>query len=496
MSQDTNVENLIINKLTKAQFESITTPDPTQLYFITDEVISSADVTNALGYIPYNAINPEGYTSNIGTVTSVNNTQPDASGNVTLTIPDTSNLANKDLSNLSSTGNAKFQAPLVSGTNIKTINNNSLLGNGNLTLDGLPTQTGQSGKFLTTDGTDASWGNLPIATASTVGVVKPDNASIRVDNNGTLSAICRNVGEIISSTLPLTDAGLHLLDGGLILGGGIQQGFVDYIAKLYGDGTNIPSYFCTEAEWQTSVTTYGVCGKFVYNSTNNTVRLPKITGIIEGTTDINALGDLVEAGLPNIKGWFDIVNTTQRDDVLFQSVGSGANSGATGGGTIRLQFNANTYNPIYKDNATIQPQTIKALYYIVIATSTKTDIQVNIDDIVTDLNGKVDKSDLHEVQCVVETYVNGNSWYRIYSDGWCEQGGRASVASDNSVTVTFLKNFKDTNYYANWISCSGAITTGSGTRAADTLTTTSMRIYNGQDTTMTANWQACGYIEV
>ena len=37
MSQDTNVENLIINKLTKAQFESITTPDPTQLYFITDD---------------------------------------------------------------------------------------------------------------------------------------------------------------------------------------------------------------------------------------------------------------------------------------------------------------------------------------------------------------------------------------------------------------------------------------------------------------------------
>ena len=50
------------------------------------------------------------------------------------TIPDTSNLANKDLSNLSSTGNAKFQAPLVSGTNIKTINNNSILGSGNLAI--------------------------------------------------------------------------------------------------------------------------------------------------------------------------------------------------------------------------------------------------------------------------------------------------------------------------------------------------------------------------
>lgn len=104
-----------------------------------------------------------GFTKNTGTVTSVNNTQP-VNGNVTLSIPDTSNLANKDLSNLSSTGNSKFQAPLVSGTNIKTINNNSILGSGNLTLDGLPSQTGQSGKFLTTDGTDASWATVTIPT--------------------------------------------------------------------------------------------------------------------------------------------------------------------------------------------------------------------------------------------------------------------------------------------------------------------------------------------
>ena len=31
----------------------------------------------------------------------------------------------------------------------------------------------------------------------------------------------RNIGEIVASPLPLTDAGLHLLDGSLIQGGGI-----------------------------------------------------------------------------------------------------------------------------------------------------------------------------------------------------------------------------------------------------------------------------------
>lgn len=44
------------------------------------------------------------------------------------------NKANIDLSNLSNTGESHFQAPLVSGTNIKTINGNSILGSGNLAL--------------------------------------------------------------------------------------------------------------------------------------------------------------------------------------------------------------------------------------------------------------------------------------------------------------------------------------------------------------------------
>lgn len=46
--------------------------------------ITSSDVTTALGYTPYDSSNPSGYTSNVGTVTSVNNTQPDANGNVTI----------------------------------------------------------------------------------------------------------------------------------------------------------------------------------------------------------------------------------------------------------------------------------------------------------------------------------------------------------------------------------------------------------------------------
>ena len=47
---------------------------------------------------------------------------------------------------------------------------------------------------------------------------------------------------------------------------------------------------------------------------------------------------------------------------------------------------------------------------------------------------------------ITETYSNGTSWYRVYSDGWCEQGGRGATGSGQSGTIALLKTYADTNY--------------------------------------------------
>lgn len=283
------------------------------------------------------------------------------------TIPDTSNLANKDLSNLSNTGNAKFQEPLVSGTNIKTINNNSILGSGNLVLDSLPSQTGKAGKFLQTDGTDASWEGVP----------------------------GRNIGEIVSSTIPLTDAGLHLLDGALIQGSGIYSAFVDYIAGLV---STYPNLFVTESAWQTAVTTYGVCGKFVYDSVNDTVRLPKYSNKIY-TSGINSTASVKGNGmtLGLSTGSIDIGLATDGSGYLRSDstgnygvpYGSSASFGTRPSNLSLGVTTDSTKSGIIADLANITTS-LDGYYYIVIATSTKTDIQVDIDEIATDLNGKAD----------------------------------------------------------------------------------------------------------
>lgn len=44
---------------------------------------------------------------------------------------------------------------------------------------------------------------------------------------------------------------------------------------------------------------------------------------------------------------------------------------------------------------------------------------------------------------VVEHYVNGTNWYRVWSNGWLEQGG---VATSTNITVTFLKAFRNNQY--------------------------------------------------
>lgn len=71
------------------------------------------------------------------------------------------------------------QATLVSGTNIKTVNGNSLLGSGNISTAELPTVTASdNGKVLMVVGGVWQVASLPLASDSAFGVVKVDGTTI------------------------------------------------------------------------------------------------------------------------------------------------------------------------------------------------------------------------------------------------------------------------------------------------------------------------------
>lgn len=102
-----------------------------------------------------------------------------------------------------------------------------------------------------------------------------------------------------------------------------------------------------------------------------------------------------------------------------------------------------------------------------------------------------------EIYPVVETYINETSWYRVYSDGWCEQGGLYTNTSTQ--TVSFLKTFSNTNYCVYF--GKSANDTQPIVAQAINRTTSGFTLacaFNGSSTGYQREyfWQACGYIEV
>ena len=96
------------------------------------------------------------------------------------------------------------------------------------------------------------------------------------------------------------------------------------------------------------------------------------------------------------------------------------------------------------------------------------------------------------VAVIVQNYKNGNSWYRVWSDGWIEQGGSfgEEYLSYAVKTFTFLKSFSDANY--NVQATNGA--TGSFyCPALQSKTKTNFQLRDTVNYAGLGNWYACGY---
>lgn len=180
----------------------------------------------------------------------------------------------------------------------------------------------------------------------------------------------RTVGEIVKSDMPLSNSGLHLLDGELLLNGGSYNDFINHVASLV---PTTPLLFTTEANWQSDNTNFGGCEKYVYTA-GISLRLPKV-------------------------------------------------------------YNKNRF--------------------------------------------------------VIKSYVNGNDWYKIYNDGWIEQGGLLAVSQ---TTLTFITPFvsSPSNVTFTGISSDGTTTVKQGEIGYNTISNTGLVkvAYN-----KSLLWQAKGYGE-
>lgn len=97
------------------------------------------------------------------------------------------------------------------------------------------------------------------------------------------------------------------------------------------------------------------------------------------------------------------------------------------------------------------------------------------------------------VATLVKTYHSGNSWYRKYSDGFIEQGGR--LLSTNK-TVTYPLSFQTSyNSVQATISCAVSGATGYVQILEPKTTTFFIRVLTRAGATVDdpADWYACGY---
>ncbi len=161
----------------------------------------------------------------------------------------------------------------------------------------------------------------------------------------------------------------------------IQEQYVQFTNKVKSAVALYPSLACTESEWQTTatMTVGGQVGKFVVDDEAGTIRLPKIIMPIQGLTDLSKLGEIVEAGLPNIIGEIranvnlSTINPQGAFSATSSSYGSGNGLQATENVGNSIGINASRSSSIYDNSDTVQQEQVQYPYFIQVATGAETE---------------------------------------------------------------------------------------------------------------------------
>ncbi len=217
----------------------------------------------------------------------------------------------------------------------------------------------------------------------------------------------RNIGELVWSSVPLDDACLYLANGDKFylnitneLGEEVEnvtyKYFIEHMNKLKKQYPNA-NWYCSEEEWQSIYDQYNACGKYVIEK--DYIRIPNLSGFIEGTITEDKLGKLEEAGLPNITGKFSGHNSSS--GAFKHSKNGNWHGNRNNNGQKRtVSFDASRCSNIYGKSETVQPQAIYQYIYIVISSarisSNETEIEYDANSILTQIG--IVKSEIEAIK--------------------------------------------------------------------------------------------------
>ena len=247
--------------------------------------------------------------------------------------------------------------------------------------------------------------------------------------------------------------------------GAIQCNGATYNRELYKDFfayATSKGWVQTEENWQSIASANGgYCPYYSQGNGSTTFRTPKFAPFMQIAIAGSSAGQYHKAGLPNIMGRSDLGGIYAHANftgAILTEKNVGNATGAThvnagGDQRVKITFNASNSNSIYGRSSTVQPESNEWMICVVVAGQATNIGSVDVGNVMSavaqvqeSVSAVEAKPILNAKAYITETWSNGTSWYRKYSDGWIEQGGEYTKKHDTNITVTFPVAFKDTNY--------------------------------------------------
>lgn len=207
-------------------------------------------------------------------------------------------------------------------------------------------------------------------------------------------------GFIIPAVGKISDERFTLLDGKTLSRAGTYEAFCNKVISEVQAGN---WFACSEDEYNSDISTYGQCGKFVVS--DDYIRIPTITRFIGATITLSEIGKTYKESLPNIKGTFgnDPWGKNLTGAFYSNSTNSPQYEGKAATGKI-ISFNASRSSSTYQDNAKVQPDHTKYPYYMVVSPEGQTaNVEIDINKVYEDLNLKA-TTDLSNVSSVASSF--------------------------------------------------------------------------------------------
>ena len=282
--------------------------------------------------------------------------------------------------------------------------------------------------------------------------------------------------------------------------GAIQCNGATYNRALYKDFFDYATskgWVKTEAEWQSIARSNGgFCPYYSQGDGSTTFRTPKFAPFMQVAIASANVGKYSKAGLPDISGSFALAHEeannvsasgcfTTREGESSDWTGNSKNYSAS----AVVTFRASGYSSAYGASTTVQPESHEWMICVVVAGQATNLGSVDVSNVMSAVaQVQADVSAIPTPKAyVTETHVSGVQGYRVWSDGFIEQWGRATVSGEDiNNTLTFQKPFKNTDYSIQ--TAAWRLSDRAACVVSKTTTSVTIKAWNND-----SDWYAFGY---